>query len=100
MKCLKVDEYIKRTTSVEETELLLQELEVSINTNLPEGPTTQQPSDELSSVGFVIIMQLGVCLVKQLTGACIYLRNEEKNLSFFPPDLCEESARPAGSDFV
>lgn len=29
MKCLKVDEYIKRTASVKETELLLQELEVS-----------------------------------------------------------------------
>lgn len=32
MKCLKVDEYIKRTVSVEETELLLRELEVSIIT--------------------------------------------------------------------
>lgn len=29
MKCLKVDEYIKRTATVEETRLLLQELEVS-----------------------------------------------------------------------
>lgn len=38
MKCLKVDEYIKRITSVEETELLLQELEVSIITE-PAGST-------------------------------------------------------------
>lgn len=30
MKCLKVDEYIKRTVSVKETGLLLQELQVSI----------------------------------------------------------------------
>lgn len=33
MKCLKVDEYIKRTASVEETELLRQELKVSLFTN-------------------------------------------------------------------
>lgn len=33
MKCLKVDEYIKRTASVEDTELLRQELKVSLLTN-------------------------------------------------------------------
>lgn len=32
MKCLKVDEYIKRTASVEETELLYEELKVSTKT--------------------------------------------------------------------
>lgn len=32
MECLKVDEYIKRTVSVTETKLLLQELQVSIAT--------------------------------------------------------------------
>lgn len=32
MKCLKADEYIKRTASVEETELLRQELKVSLFT--------------------------------------------------------------------
>lgn len=37
MKCLKVDEYIKRTVSVKETGLLLQELEVSIITELGES---------------------------------------------------------------
>lgn len=30
MKCLKVDEYVQRTSSVEETEVLLQELQVSL----------------------------------------------------------------------
>lgn len=33
MKCLKVDEYIKQTGSVEETDRLRQELEVSLLTN-------------------------------------------------------------------
>lgn len=33
MKCLKVEEYIKRTASAEKTELLRQELKVSLITN-------------------------------------------------------------------
>lgn len=32
MKCLKVEEYVKRTASLKETELLRQELEVSTET--------------------------------------------------------------------
>lgn len=32
MKCLKVEDYIKRTVSVEETRLLSQEFEVGITT--------------------------------------------------------------------
>lgn len=52
MKCLKVDEYIKRTASVKETELLLQELQVSIIT---ESGTPRINSLQLSPVTCAVL---------------------------------------------
>lgn len=58
MKCLKVDEYIKRTASVKETELLRQELEVSLFTT----PFKQDISSKSNYFSLVVLCVCIVCI--------------------------------------